>query len=88
MGALIWDMYTEWSFELLQLWKDSSLKNAGYKNADFPNAPEVVLRPDVIYFGSNNFSATLEWSQYNDHETYSAAIAPEPLHTVRNTNIY
>ena len=52
---------------------------------DFPNAPEVILRPDMIYFGGDNFSATLEWSQYNNHETYSVTIVPEPLHTGCNT---
>ena len=60
-------------------------KNADYENTDFPNSPEVVLRSDVVYFGSDNFSATLEWSQYNDRETYSFAIIPAPLHTGRNT---
>ena len=39
----------------------------------------------MIRFGSDNFSATLEWSQYNNRETYSFAIIPEPLHTGRNT---
>ena len=47
--------------------------------------PEVVPRPDVVYFGGNNFLATLEWSQYNDRETYSTAIVPEPLHIGHNT---
>ena len=40
----------------------------------------------MVYFESDNFSATLEWPQNNDRETYSIAILPEPLHTGRNMN--
>ena len=56
-------------------------------NTDFPNTPEVVIRSDMTSF-RNNFTVTLKWLQYN-HETYSIAIVPEPLHTgiITNTSV-
>jgi uncharacterized protein YeaC (DUF1315 family) len=40
----------------------------------------------MIYFGSDNLTVILEWSQHHDRETYSIAIVPEPLHIGHNTN--
>ena len=52
------------------------------------HAPEVVIRPDVILFGNDNFTVTLEWSQFGG-ETYSVATVPEAVHTsfTRSTSV-
>jgi hypothetical protein len=34
----------------------------------------------MVYFGNDNFTVTLEWYQFSG-ETYSVAIAPEPVST-------
>ena len=39
----------------------------------------------MIDFGRDNFTVTLEWPQCN-HETYSIAVVPEPLHATIITN--
>ena len=49
-------------------------------NTDFPNTPGVVIRPDMIHFGNENFTLTLEWPQFSG-ETYSVAIVPEAVYT-------
>ena len=49
-------------------------------NTDFPNTPEVIVRPDMIYFGNDNFTVTLEWSQFSG-ERYIVATVPEAVHT-------
>ena len=47
---------------------------------DFPHPPEIVMRTDMILFGNDNFTVTLEWSQISG-ETYTVATTPEPEHT-------
>ena len=49
-------------------------------NTDFPNTPGVVIRPDINYFGNDNFTLTLEWPQFSG-ETYSVATVPEAVYT-------
>ena len=49
-------------------------------NIDFPNTPEVIIKTDMIHFGNDNFTVTLEWSQFSG-ETYSVATVPEAVHT-------
>ena len=51
----------------------------GTINADAPSAPEVVLRTDMIKFGNDNITVTLEWSQFSG-EIYTVATVPEPVH--------
>jgi hypothetical protein len=37
------------------------------------------VRPDTTHFGNDNFTVTLEWSQFSS-ETYSVATVPESEH--------
>ena len=47
---------------------------------EFPNTPGVIIRPDMIFFGNDSFTMTLEWPQFSG-ETYSVATIPEAVHT-------
>ena len=46
-------------------------------NTDFPNAPQIISPNNMIHFGKNNFTVTLEWSECSG-ESYSFATVPEP----------
>jgi hypothetical protein len=48
------------------------------KYIDIPNPPEITVRPDMTHLGADNFTVTLEWSQFSG-ETYSIASIPEPV---------
>ena len=52
-------------------------------NTDFPNAPGVIIRPDMIYFGNDSFTVILEWPKFSC-ETYSVATVPEAVYTSFN----
>ena len=58
----------------------TSKKSMFAVNIDFPNTPGVVIRPDMIFFGNDSFTLTLEWPQFSG-ETYSGATIPEAVHT-------
>jgi hypothetical protein len=57
---------------------------------DIPNPPEleITLKPDMTHFGADNFTVTLEWSQFSG-ETYSIATVPEPVYMsfTRSTSV-
>ena len=60
-------------------------------NTDFPNTTGVVIRPDMIFFGNDSFTLTLEWPQlvmlYNVNTQYNMTVIATPCGNRSTANI-